>query len=389
MQGAKHRHPQLPGDRLDHAVGRDLRPDDRKDARRQHLRRRLGRQGRRYDRRLDRRSDDEGRAEEPVVGTAAAEATPEEIIVEGATAHLASECEGTHRGRAAVGRLHHRNAIRHRLGAGAARIGNAQEGIAGRAAAVDDELVRGRAVARQKGVHRDRSASPDVAGRRQVRTGRSPRAHVHQAGIVDARYGLTEPIEIECSAARDRHRRIWAEQVWRTGPQGAREHIRRSAVAVGTYECGGAGEHIDGAIAADCRCKKIVGRCVIEVDRAGASAKCDARRAQRAGCDRRAARAGANVESSGRAGVRRDRNGRRGNNAAFRDGERARAQIANVHRRNVDPAGARAGYCRRTVRTGALADVGSGAGDIGDHPTVCDNERARAKTADIEPIEPE
>jgi len=37
----------------------------------------------------------------------------------------------TGRRRAAVDRLHHRDAIRHRLGAGAARIGNAQEGIAG------------------------------------------------------------------------------------------------------------------------------------------------------------------------------------------------------------------------------------------------------------------
>ena len=81
MQGAERRHPQLPGDRLNHAVGRDLRPDDRIDARRQRLRRRIGRQrsaARAASSGYDRRSDDEGRAEEPVVGTAAAEATTEE-----------------------------------------------------------------------------------------------------------------------------------------------------------------------------------------------------------------------------------------------------------------------------------------------------------------------
>ena len=163
MQGAERRHPQLPGDRLDHAVGRDLRPDDREDTRRQRLRRRIGRQrsaGQRSAAPAVDRPDDEGRAEEPVVGTAAAvEAATEETIVEGAAAHLAGEREGAGRRRAAVDRLHHRDAIRHRLGAGAARIGDAQEGIAGRAAAVDDELVRRRTVGAQKGVQRDRSAS--------------------------------------------------------------------------------------------------------------------------------------------------------------------------------------------------------------------------------------
>src|SRR6476660_6495503 len=102
MQGAERRHPQLPGDRLDHAVGRDLRSDDREDTRRQHLRRRNGWQDRRQDRRLRRYwSDDEGRAQEPVAGIVAAGATMEEIIVEGAAAHLASEREGA--GRRTVG----------------------------------------------------------------------------------------------------------------------------------------------------------------------------------------------------------------------------------------------------------------------------------------------
>ena len=183
MQGAERRHPQLPGDRLNHAVGRDLRPDDRKHARRQRLRRRIDRQGRWQDRGFGRYwSDDEGRAQEPIVGTAAAEASTEEKIVEGAAARLAGEREGTGRRRAAVDRLHHRDAIRHRLGAGAAGIGDAQEGTAGRAATVgDDELVRRRTVGAEKRVHRDRSASPDVAGRRQERARGGAGAHVHQA----------------------------------------------------------------------------------------------------------------------------------------------------------------------------------------------------------------
>jgi hypothetical protein len=72
---------------LNHAIGRYLRADDRIDTRRQRLRRRVGWQGRWYRRQARlRRSDDEARAQEPVVGIAAAEATPEQIIVEGAPA---------------------------------------------------------------------------------------------------------------------------------------------------------------------------------------------------------------------------------------------------------------------------------------------------------------
>ena len=217
------------------------------------------------------------------------------------------------------------DAIRHRLGAGAAGIGDAQEGIAGRAAAVDNELVRRRTVGAQKGVQRDRSASPDVVGRRQDRARRGARAHVHQAGIGDAGYGMTEAIEIERSAARDRHWRIWAERVQRACPQRTRVDIRRAAVGVGTCERGGAGEHIDGAGAADCRRKHVVGGRVIEVDRTGASAKCDARRVERAGCHRRTACARADVEGPSATAVRRDRN-RPVDNAAVRNRQRAGAQ---------------------------------------------------------------
>ena len=161
-------------------------------------------------------------------------------------------------------------------------------------------LSDGEPSAPRKVFSRDRSASPDVVGRRQDRARRGARAHVHQAGIGDAGYGLVEAIEIERSAARDRHWRIWAERVQRAGSQRTRVDVRRAAVAVGSGERGGAGEHIDRAVAADRRRKHVVGGRVIEVDRTGAGAKCDARRRERAGCSRRIARARADVECSNR-----------------------------------------------------------------------------------------
>ena len=142
--------------------------------------------------------------------------------------------------------------------------------------------------------------APDVVGRRQEGARRSARAHVHQAGIGDAGYGLTEAIEIERSAARDRHWRIWAERIRHACAQRARVDVRRAAVGVGSGERGGAGEHIHRTVAADRRRKHVVGGRVIEVDRTGAGAKCDARRSERAGCSRRTARARADVECSNR-----------------------------------------------------------------------------------------
>ena len=55
---------------------------------------------------------------------------------------------------------------------------------------------------------------------------------------------------------------------------------------------------------------------MIEVDRTGAGAKCDAGRRKRAGCRRRRARARADVECSSRTGIRRNPNIRRGNSGA-------------------------------------------------------------------------
>ena len=227
--------------------------------------------------------------------------------------------------------------------------------------------------------------APDVAGRRQERARRGARAHVHQAGIGDAGDGLVEAVEIERSAARDRHGRIWAEGVQRAGPQRPCVDIRRAAIAVGTCEYCRAREHIDGAIATDRGRKHVVGGRVIEVDRPGAGAKCDARRRERAGCSRRIARARADVECSSRTGVRRDRNDRPDDIAAVRNRERAGAQVANVKPRNVAPKGARAGHRHGTVRACTVADVGDEGGDIDDPPAVCDREGAGAKTADIEP----
>ncbi len=147
----------------------------------------------------------------------------------------------------------------------------------------------------------------------------------------------------------------------------------------------GACEDIDSTAAADRRCKHIIGGCVIEVDRAGSSAKCDARRNERAGGSRRIAHARADVECSHRASVRRDRNGGRDDIAAVRNCERAGARVANPNSRNVAPKGARAGHRHGTVRACTVADVADEGGDIDDPSAIRDCECARAKTADVEP----
>ena len=241
---------------------------------------------------------------------------------------------------------------------------------AGGGAAVDDQSVGGRVVASQECIDGHRAASSRVAGRRQDRARRGERAHVHQAGIGDAGYGLIEAIEIERSAARDRHCRIRAERVQRACSQSARFDIRRAAVGVGARERGGARKHIDRAVAADRRRKHVVGGRVIEVDRTGSSAKCDARRRERAGRSRWTARARADVERSDRAGVRRDHDRPGGDSAAVRYRERARAEVANVQPRTVAPGGARAGHRHRPCEPAPIADVGGEGGVIDDRPTV-------------------
>ena len=80
---------------------------------------------------------------------------------------------------------------------------------------------------------------------------------------------------------------------------------------------GGAREaHIDGAVAADRGRKHVIERRVIEVDRTGSSAKCDARCREGAGRSRCTARARADVECPIRAGVLRDHDRPGGDNAA-------------------------------------------------------------------------
>ena len=239
---------------------------------------------------------------------AAAEAATEETIVEGAAAHLASEREGAGRRRAAIDRLHHRNAVATVSAPGPPALVMRNNELPVALPPLMTSLSDGEPSPPKKVFIAIVPPAPDVAGRRQDRARRGARAHVHQAGIGDAGYGLTEAIEIERSAARDRHCRIWAERVQRACPQRARVDIRRSAVAVGACERGGAREHIDSAVAADRGRKHVVGGRVIEVERTGASAKCDARRGERAGRSRRIARARADVECSNRAGVRRDHN---------------------------------------------------------------------------------
>ncbi|CUT14180.1 hypothetical protein BF49_5260 [Bradyrhizobium sp.] len=124
---------------------------------------------------------------------------------------------------------------------------------------------------------------------------------------------------------------------------------------------------------------------MIEVDCAGAGAKRHARGVERAGRSRRGARARADVERSSRTYICRDHNSRRRNDAAFRKRKRAGARVADVHARTVAPDRARARHPYRTERACIATNVGSERSVIDDRSTVRDRERARAKTADIEP----
>jgi hypothetical protein len=231
----------------------------------------------------------------------------EQAIVDVPGAQFAvREGEGARRGSGPADRAHHLNAVAGRFRSRSAGIGDAHHGVAAGRAAADDQSVGGRAVAPEHGIDGHRAAGSRIAGRRQDRARRGAPAHVHQAGIGDAGYGLTEAVEIERSAPRDHHCRIRAERVERACPQRPRVDVRQSAVAIGGCQRSDAREHIDSTAAADRGRKHVVGGRVIEVDRTGSSAKCDARRRERAGRSRWAARARADVEGSNGAGVRRD-----------------------------------------------------------------------------------
>ena len=186
-------------------------------------------------------------AEEPVVLVSGGDPAAKQEILVGSRHHRPAQPERAGRCRAAARRHHHRNAVAEGEVARTAGVRDPEPGGSARRAAVDDEPVGRRVIATQEGVHRDRATPSRVAGRRQDRTRRSARAHVHEASIGEAGEGLVEAIEIERSAARDRHGRIRAERVRRPSPQRARVDIRRAAIAVGPCQRGGAGKDIDGA----------------------------------------------------------------------------------------------------------------------------------------------
>ena len=158
-----------------------------------------------------------------------------------------------------------------------------------------------------------------------------------------AGYGTIETIEIERSAARHRHVRASAECVRPACAQRTRDDIRRSAVAVGSRECGAACKHIDSPVAADRGGKHVAGRGMIEVDRAGASAKCDARRSggcrvQPPDCPRSAPTLRVPIAPT----LFAITTGMTVHNAPLRNRQRAGARVANIHPRNcllhVEPA---------------------------------------------------
>ncbi len=126
----------LPGDRLHHAIGGKLRPDDRKNARRQHgwRRRSANRHFRpwplwRY----------ETRAQEPVVRVAAVEATLKQTIVEGARAQLrVVKRKGAGCRRGTVDSIHHQDAVAGSLRAQPSDIGDINTRVASGGAAIGD-----------------------------------------------------------------------------------------------------------------------------------------------------------------------------------------------------------------------------------------------------------
>ena len=173
-------------------------------------------------------------AEEQVVLVSGRDAAAKQEILVRSRHHRPAQPERARRCRAAVRRHHHRNAVAEGEVARTAGVRDQEPGGPARRAAVDDEPVGRRVVAAQEGVQRDRAAPSGVVGRRQDRARRSARAHVHEASIGEAGDGLVEAVEIERSAARDRHCRIRAERVQRACAQRARADIRRAVIAVGT-----------------------------------------------------------------------------------------------------------------------------------------------------------
>jgi hypothetical protein len=152
------------------------------------------------------RHEGEARAQEPVVRAGSGDAATEQIIVESPCPEFASgKGERPRSRRGPADRAHHLNAV-DGFRTHTADIGHVHDCAAAGRAAADHQLVGGRVVASEHGVDGHRAASSRVAGRCQDRTRRSARAHVHQAGIGEAGYALTEAIEIERSAPRDRDR---------------------------------------------------------------------------------------------------------------------------------------------------------------------------------------
>ena len=169
---------------IDHRLGAEER-DRRRTGR--HRRRRNGRRrdgtwrdwirpGRAGRFRRDRSGDV---AEEPVVLVAGRDTAAKQEILVGARHHRPAQPERAGRGRAAVRRHHHRNAVAEGEVARTAGVRDPEPGGPARRAAVDDEPVGRRVIATQEGVHRDRATSSRVAGRRQDRARRSACAHVH------------------------------------------------------------------------------------------------------------------------------------------------------------------------------------------------------------------
>ena len=209
--------------------------------------------GRRRSGRSGRWRHDEARAQEPILGIAAADAAAEQIIVEGPGAQLSAALRKGPGGRGRpIDGLNNLDAIRRRQCARTADVGEHQRCRSSRRAAVDHQPVRWRVIRAEEGVHRDDAALADIAGRRQHRPGRRAGPHVDKPGVVQAGDCLVIAAQIQRSRRLHRVFGIRAEDIHPARRERAGRNRRGAAVrAVGGEYGRAAADLVDGACARD------------------------------------------------------------------------------------------------------------------------------------------
>ena len=142
----------------------------------------------------------------------------EQIIVEGARAQFAiPEAERARYCRRSVNCAHHLNAIRRRFLARAAHIGHVHKSAARRAAAIDDQHVRRRAVAAEECVEVQRAPGADIIagdGQRSARRRWVWNSELHCARVLKAiAERLVKTVQVERPAIHHNGMRVCAEDI--------------------------------------------------------------------------------------------------------------------------------------------------------------------------------